>query len=201
MSETQDLPSSIKDVLKHLASVKLSPAALIISLLDHHPADPATLELLEASELICDTFLHHTGSSERVRSWCSEHMKEIYATEVSTVANINAGLHFVAAQASQESLEGMEMEFLARTFRTKAPYLWNLMGLLMRADVERNRQQRWREKRRTGTKRKRSASTSSTRSDSSEINRDKAAPVAGDDAPDEEPITLPPKCRERYIPE
>ena len=71
------------------------------------------------------------------RTWALQVARETYRAEVITLIHPHAGFHFRATHAYLEQLENFSMVDMGKKIKEVAPCLWELLGVLLDANLTR----------------------------------------------------------------
>jgi hypothetical protein len=73
------------------------------------------------------------------RTWALQAARETYQAEVIKLIHPHAGFHFRGTRACLEQLENFSMVDMGKKIKEAAPCLWDLLGVLLDADLTRRR--------------------------------------------------------------
>jgi hypothetical protein len=130
------LKLQLDNILAKLDSYASSPADLIITLLgsaDYIDHD-AVHDIHRKTDKILESLAQNPGISTEVIHWAHQTTMRIYADQMHTLVGDKAGLRFNARNCTAQSLKDFDILGLAERIKVTAPYLWELLGVLLAAD-------------------------------------------------------------------
>ena len=123
-------------ILVKLNSYASSPADLIITLLgsaDYIDHD-AVHDIHWKTDKILESLAQNPVISVDVIHWVHQTTMRIYADQICTLVGDKTGLQFNAKNCTAQSLEDFDILGLAERIKIMAPYLWELLNVLLAAD-------------------------------------------------------------------
>ncbi|KAG6849308.1 hypothetical protein H0H93_009576 [Arthromyces matolae] len=136
------LPTAqLQNILATLHSYSATVSDFIITLLqDADFADSTTIEEMgRRIDEILDAMRHNPVTKPNLMKWASNEIQKTYALEILTLAKKSMGLQFGARTATVEKLEALSIDFIAEEMKKISPELWELVGVLLQADPDRNK--------------------------------------------------------------
>ncbi|KAG2120928.1 uncharacterized protein F5147DRAFT_766804 [Suillus discolor] len=125
-------------VIATLQECNLSASQFIISILRcqkyhrHHLAE----DLLVHSDEIIEALIKHPSRQDNKSQPTANHdaLRQQYITEIKLISSEEVGWHFGPSHATTQQLEEFSIEEMGTEMQSRAPALWDLLGLLLGAD-------------------------------------------------------------------
>jgi hypothetical protein len=126
----------LDEILMKLYSYALSPTDLIVTLLgsaDYIDHD-AVHDIHWNADNILESLAQNSGTSVDTIYWAHQTTMRTYTDQIRTLVEDKTGIQFNAKHCTVQSLKDFDILGLAEQIKVKAPYLWELLGVLLAAD-------------------------------------------------------------------
>jgi hypothetical protein len=126
----------LDEILMKLYSYALSPTDLIVTLLgsaDYIDHD-AVHDIHWNADNILESSAQNSGTSVDTIYWAHQTTMRTYTDQIRTLVEDKTGIQFNAKHCTVQSLKDFDILGLAEQIKVKAPYLWELLGVLLAVD-------------------------------------------------------------------
>jgi hypothetical protein len=128
----------LDEILMKLYSYTSSPADLIVTLLGSvdYIAHDAVHNIHRNADNILESLAQNPGTSVDTIHWAHQTTctMRTYTDQICTLVEDKTGIQFNAKCCTVQSLKDFDILGLAEQIKVKAPYLWELLGVLLAAD-------------------------------------------------------------------